>query len=108
MATPRPRTTPGINQPTVNKTYKNTSNSSSYIGNIGKEIKEYIQAWSANVDATDKAKYSRVDDPLKKSYEEQQATKASNRTSQALGQLGGAILGKKYDAKGKQTNKGKK
>ena len=34
MPTPKPRNTPGINQPTVNKTYKNTSNSSSYFGNI--------------------------------------------------------------------------
>jgi len=108
MATPKPRTSPGINQPTVNKTYKNTSNSSSYIGNLGKEIKEYVQAWSANVDASDRARYSRVDDPLKKSYEEQQATKAGNKTSQALGQLGGAIIGRKYDKSGKQTNKGKK
>lgn len=108
MATPKVRTTPGINQPTVNKTYKNTSNTSSYFGNLGKEIKEYAKAWSANVDAVDKARYSRDDDPFKKSYEEMEANRASDNTSAALGQLGGAIIGRKYDKNGKQTNKRKK
>jgi hypothetical protein len=37
---PAVRNTPGINQPTVNKAYKNTTNSSNYFGNVGRELRD--------------------------------------------------------------------
>jgi hypothetical protein len=90
MATPRPRTTPGINQPTVNKNYKNTSNSSSYLGNIGKEAKDLVKTWVAGNDAgnavgpgTDAA-----------------ANKIRNQQDKEFGQLMGALLGKRYNSQG--------
>jgi hypothetical protein len=95
MATPKPRTTPGINQPTVNKTYKNTSNSSSYFGNIGKEARDVYRTYSAAVDMS-----NRVGPGT-----DARANQLSDYVYKQIGQLGGAILGKRYDAKGNQTNK---
>ena len=90
MPTPKPRNTPGINQPTVNKDYKNTSNSSSYLGNIGKEAKDVYRTWSASVDMG--MQYGPGTDT--------RANQLRNYTYKQIGQLGGAILGKRYDKKG--------
>lgn len=93
MATPKPRTTPGINQSTVNKTYKNSSNSSSYLGNIGKEVKDTVKTFVALNDAGN-AVGPGTD------------TKANNlrdKFTKDLGQLAGAVLkGRRYDSKGNQ------
>jgi hypothetical protein len=98
MANTRPRTSPGINQPTVNKTYKNTSNSSSYLGNIGKEARDVYRTYSAAVDMG--MQYGPGTDT--------RANQLRGYVYKQIGQFGGAILGKKYDAKGNQTNKGKR
>jgi hypothetical protein len=97
MATPKPRTSPGINQPTVNKTYKNTSNSSSYLGNIGKEARDVYRTWSAA-----QSMGMQVGPGT-----DARANELGGYVYKQLGQFGGAILGKKYDKKGNQTNKGK-
>ena len=90
MATPKPRSTPGINQPTVNKTYKNTSNSSSYFGNIGKEAKDVLRTANALIDM--QMQYGPGTDT--------RANQLNGYVGKQLGQLGGAILGKRYDKKG--------
>jgi len=95
MATPKPRTSPGINQPTVNKTYKNTSNSSSYLGNIGKEAKDVLKTWSAA-----QSMGMQVGPGT-----DARASELGGYVYKQIGQLGGAVLGKKYDTKGNQTNK---
>ena len=97
MASPKPRTTPGINQPTVNKTYKNTSNSSSYFGNIGKEARDVVRTFKA-VNEMQNTPGPGTD---------ARASQLRGYLDKQFGQLGGAILGKKYDKKGNQTNKGK-
>lgn len=98
MPTSKPRTSPGINQSTVNKTYKNTSNSSSYLGNIGKEARDVVRTYLAAVDMG--MQYGPGTDT--------RANQLDGYVNKQIGQLGGAILGKKYDAKGNQTNRGKK
>ena len=91
------RTTPGINQSTVNKTYKNTANSSSYLGNVGKEIKQFARAvvdtQIGDRKAPDAVTAARINSKNWKKYDS------------AFGQLGGAIFkGRKYDDKtGKQV-----
>jgi hypothetical protein len=95
MPTPKPRSTPGINQPTVSKDYKNTSNSSSYLGNIGKEAKDLLRTASAAFDMS--LQYGPGTDT--------RANQLRGYTDKQFGQLAGAILGKKYDKKGNQTNK---
>jgi hypothetical protein len=91
-ATPKPRSTPGINQPTVNKTYKNTANSSSYLGNVGKEVKQFARAvvntQIGDRNAPDAVTAARINSENWKKYDS------------AFGQLGGAIFkGRKYDDK---------
>jgi hypothetical protein len=86
--TPKPRTTPGINQPTVNKTYKNTSNSSSYIGNLGKEFKQVGSAWK---NALNEGGNYNPDGDMK-------AAKANANYETAKSQLLGALFqGRRYD-----------
>jgi hypothetical protein len=93
MATPKPRTSPGINQSTVNKNYKNTSNSSSYFGNVGKEFKDFVRVYNATTEmantsgpGTDAA-----------------ASRLRNQQDKEFGQLMGALIGKRYNSKGIRT-----
>ena len=94
MATPKPRTSPGINQSTVNKDYKNSINSSSYVGNVAKELKDFARTYNAALEmgntvgpGTD-AKASKL-----RGYQDKQ-----------MGQVFGAILqGRRYDKKGNQV-----
>ena len=93
MATPKPRTSPGINQPTVNKTYKNTSNSSSYFGNVSKELKDFAKTYGA---VTEMANTSGPGTDAA-------ASRLRNKQDKDMGQLVGAILqGRRYDKNGKQ------
>jgi hypothetical protein len=90
MATSKPRTSPGINQSTVNKTYKNTANSSSYLGNIGKEIKQRVQAFNATWEASQQTGPGT----------DERANRLRRKEDKATGQLIGAVfLGRKYDDK---------
>jgi hypothetical protein len=93
MATPKPRTTPGINQPTVGKDFKNSTNASSYLGNIGKEIKETVKTFVALNDAGNAVGPGT----------DTQANNLRDKFTKDLGQLGGSLLGKQYDSKGKRT-----
>jgi len=94
MATPKPRTTPGINQPTVGKDFKNANNASSYIGNIGKEIKDFVTTWSAVGEASNAVGPGT----------DAKANRLRNQQDKDMGQLAGAILqGRRYDKKGNQV-----
>ena len=88
------RTSPGINQSTVNKVYKNITNSSSYFGNIGKEIKQRVQAYNATGEESQKTGPGT----------DERANRLRRKEDKATGQLFGAILqGRRYDDKtGKQ------
>ena len=89
-STPKPRSTPGINQSTVNKVYKNLTNSSSYLGNIGKEIKQRVQAYNATSEASGQVGPGT----------DERANRLRRKEDKATGQLAGAIfLGRKYDDK---------
>jgi len=93
MATPKPRTTPGIDQSTVNKNYKNSSNSSSYFGNVGKELKDFARTYGA------------VNQKMNESGPgtDAAAVKLRNQQDKQMGQVAGAILqGRRYDRKGNQ------
>jgi len=48
--TPKPRTTPGINQSTVNPVYKAVSTVTSYVKNVGKEYGEWRTAMPKSKD----------------------------------------------------------
>lgn len=89
-ATPKPRNTPGINQSTVNKVYKNLTNSSSYLGNVGKEIKQRVEAYKATGEASLETGPGT----------DEKANRLRRKEDKAAGQLAGAIfLGRKYDDK---------
>jgi len=89
-STPKPRTTPGINQPTVNKTYKNTANSSNYFGNVGKEVKQFVRAYLDTTQASGEVGPGT----------DERANRLRKKEEKAMGQLGGAVfLGRKYDDK---------
>jgi hypothetical protein len=93
MATPKPRTTPGINQPTVNKNYKNNSNTSSYLGNVGKEFSDLVKTYSALTEMSNKSGPGT----------DAEANRLRSQQDKDLGQLAGAILkGRRYDTKGNQ------
>jgi hypothetical protein len=93
MATPKPRTTPGINQSTVNKINKNVSNTSTYFGNVGKELKDLARTYGAL--------NQKMNEPGPGT--DTAATKLRNKQDKDMGQLAGAILqGRRYDSKGKQ------
>jgi hypothetical protein len=94
------RTTPGINQPTVNKTYKNTTNSSNYFGNVGKEAKQWFDAYRKTSEATGEVGPGT----------DARASRLSKKEDKAGGQLWGAVLqGRRYDDKtGKQIKPGPK
>ena len=84
------RSTPGINQSTVNKVYKNTSNSSSYLGNVGKEVKQFAKAWNDASQASNEVGPGT----------DERANRLRKKQDKAMGQLGGALfLGRKYDDK---------
>ena len=95
--TPKPRTTPGINQSTVNKVYKNTVNSSSYLGNIGKEFAQFGRAYIATGEASQKSGPGT----------DERANMLRRKQDKAMGQLFGSVLkGRRYDDKtGKQIKK---
>ena len=93
MATPKPRSTPGINQPTVNKSYKNDSNTSSYAGNVGKEFKDFAKTYGAVTEMSNKSGPGT----------DAEANRLRAKQDKDLGQLAGAILkGRRYDTKGNQ------
>jgi hypothetical protein len=93
MATPKSRTTPGINQSTVNKINKNVSNTSTYFGNVGKEFKDFAKTYGA---VTEMANTSGPGTDAA-------ASRLRNKQDKDMGQLAGAILqGRRYDTNGKQ------
>ena len=96
MATPKPRTKPGINQSTVSKDYKNTSNTSNYFGNVGKEFKDFAKTYGAVTEASNKIGPGT----------DAAANRLRIKQDQEMGQLAGAILqGRRYDTNGKQIKK---
>ncbi len=93
MATPKSRTSPGINQSTVNKVYKNSVNSSSYIGNIGKEIKDFARTYNAALEMGNTVGPGT----------DARASKLRGYQNKQMGQVFGAIFqGRRYDKKGNQ------
>jgi hypothetical protein len=93
MATPKPRTTPGINQPTVNKVNKNNSNTSNYVGNVGKEFSDFAKTYGAASEMSNKVGPGT----------DAAANRLRTLQDKEMGQLAGAILqGRRYDTKGKQ------
>jgi hypothetical protein len=93
MATPKSRTTPGINQSTVNKVYKNSQNSSSYLGNIGKEIKDYGKTFFTLNDAMNAVGPGT----------DAKASALRKKLDKDFGQLVGAFVGRQYNNKGIRT-----
>ena len=94
MATPKPRTSPGINQSTVNKTYQNTSNSSNYVGNIGKELKDFARTYKAALEMGNTVGPGT----------DTKANQLRRYQNKQMGQVFGAILqGRRYDKKGNQV-----
>jgi hypothetical protein len=94
---PKPRTSPGINQPTVNKTYKNTVNSSNYFGNVAKELGQFGKAYIATGEASQKSGPGT----------DERANMLRRKQDKAGGQFLGALFkGSRYDDKtGKQIKR---
>jgi len=92
MATPKTRTTPGINQPTVSKDYKNSSNTSSYFGNVGKEFKDVIKTYQATGEMSNKSGPGT----------DAEANRLRNQIDKEVGQFVGSLFGKRYNNNGKR------
>lgn len=75
----------------------------SYLGNIGKEVKQYGRAWSASVGANYDAK---TYPPDQRPALNAKADSLRAKSDSAFGQLAGAVLqGRRYNDKtGKQIN----
>ena len=72
-----------------------------YFGNVVKEGRQAVKAWSNAVDASDKAKFgTRPGAP--KTAAKAAASAASKKAEAERGQFFGSLIGKRYDDKGKR------
>ena len=80
----------------MNKIYKPIAG---YVGNVVKEIKDNAKTWSKSVDLQDKI---RTYPPSKRPALQAQAAANSKKSDAEQGQLIGALIGRRYDEKGKR------
>jgi hypothetical protein len=72
-----------------------------YFGNVVKEGRQAVKAWSNAVDASDKAKFgTRPGAP--KAAAKAAASAAGKKAEAERGQFLGSLVGKRYDDKGKR------
>lgn len=71
----------------------------SYAKNVASEGKQAVKAWSASLDATDKAKNY---PPAQRAALKAAATAAGKKAEAERGQFLGSLVGKRYDSKGKR------
>jgi hypothetical protein len=89
-----PRTTPGITNKQVNPINRAINTVTSYVGNVGKEIKDVAKAYADTTMAQMDAKSY---PPEKRAELNAKADAAGRKADKQLGQLGGAILqGRRY------------
>ena len=78
----------------MNKIYKPIAG---YFGNVVKEGKEAVKAYSQSLDATDKAKNF---PPAQRPALKAAASAAGKKAEAERGQFLGSLIGKRYDSKG--------
>lgn len=80
-----------------------------YLGNVGKEAKQYGQALGKTIGLQQDARTyppAVTNPPISREQKGVQASAASAADKKAFGQLAGAVLqGRRYDNKGRQVNK---
>jgi len=82
----------------MNAIYKPVAN---YFGNVVKEGRDAVSAWSNALDASDKAKFG-TKPGAAKSAAKAAASVASKKAEAERGQFFGSLIGKRYDSKGKR------
>lgn len=88
------RTTPGITNKQVNPINRAVSTVTGYVGNVGKELKDFGKAWQASANVAGPTGYP--EGAAKDALTAQQNSLGKKLTS-AEGQLAGAILqGRRY------------
>lgn len=85
-----------VDRSNMNKIYKPIAG---YFGNVVKEGKEAVKAYSQSLDATDKAKNF---PPAQRPALKAAASAAGKKAEAERGQFLGSLIGKRYDNKGKR------
>jgi len=83
-----------VDRSNMNKIYKPIAG---YFGNVVKEGKEAVKAYSQSLDATDKAKNF---PPAQRPALKAAASAAGKKAEAERGQFLGSLIGKRYDSKG--------
>jgi hypothetical protein len=83
-----------VDRSNMNKIYKPIAG---YFGNVVKEGKEAVKAYSQSLDATDKAKNF---PPAQRPALKAAASAAGKKAEAERGQFLGSLVGKRYDSKG--------
>jgi len=92
----------GDDRSNMNSIYKPIAG---YIGNVVKEGRQAVKAWSNTVDASDKAKFGTAPGAAKQAAK-RAASVASKKQQAEQGQFLGALLqGRRYNKSGKQVKK---
>jgi hypothetical protein len=90
----------GDDRSNMNSIYKPIAG---YIGNVVKEGRQAVKAWSNTVDASDKAKFGTAPGAAKQAAK-RAASVASKKQQAEQGQFLGALLqGRRYNKAGKQV-----